>query len=185
MKTGSLLLISMISLLAGCANPNTAPGQINAKNLISARSAITSFQADERLQPYFVNAVAYAIYPNIVRAGMGIGAAYGNGWVFRGESLEGKTRVMQINIGAQIIAEGYRHIIFFETEEAYRNFRDNKVEFAGQANAALLLVGASLTPAYQNHVAAFSQLKAGAGLEASVGVHRYSFIPVIDEHHPQ
>ena len=178
MNRSLLALAVMVSLVTGCVNPSLDP--VGDDDLVKARQAVSRFQEDSRLQPYFDQAFAYAVYPNVVRAGMGIGGAYGSGWVFRGGLVDGKTRVLQLTIGAQIILEDYRHIIFFETEASYQYFRDSELEFAGQANAALLVAGASLTPAYQNHVAAFSQLKVGAGLEASVGAHRYSFVPVTD-----
>ncbi len=180
MKKPLLVLATIISLVTGCMNPNLGPDSVNDHELASTRNAISRFQENERLQMYFDQAFAYAVYPNVVRAGMGIGGAYGSGWVFRDGLVDGKTRVLQLSIGAQIILEDYRHIIFFETQEAYQYFRDSELEFVGQANAALLVVGASLTPAYQNHVAAFSQLKVGAGLEASVGAHRYSFVPLAE-----
>lgn len=139
--------------------------------LISAKQAIAKFQENERLQAYFDIAVAYAIYPTLLRAGMGFSGAYGSGWVFRGEVVEGKTRVLQISAGIQVIAEAYRHIIIFETEEAYQCFRDSELKFAWQVNAALVLVGTSLTPA-SRICGCFQPAKSGAGLETSVSGQR-------------
>ncbi len=173
-----LITLLAVSLLVACANPKLARSTVSEDDLAGSRKAVEHFRQIPELETYFENAVAWAVYPYVIGGGFGFGGAYGNGWTFRGEVVDGKSRVIQAGIGAQIIARAYRHIIFFETEAAYRRFQQSEVQFVGQAHAALVTLGGALTPAYQPEVASFSQLVAGVGLEASVGAHRYSFIPV-------
>ncbi|MEH6551976.1 MAG: hypothetical protein V7744_18520 [Pseudomonadales bacterium] len=173
-----LIILSFVAVLLGCVNPNMPVSSVNEADLEGAHKAVEAFQEVEALLPYFKDAVAYAVYPVVVRGGAGVGAAYGSGWSFRQDTVDGKTRVFQVDIGPQLILESYRHIIFFQTEKAYQSFQHNKAEFSGQFNIALVTIGTSITPAYNQEVAAFSQLHVGAGIEASVGAHSYTFTPV-------
>lgn len=54
------------------------------------------------LQPYFKRAKGYAIYPNITKAGIGIGGARGKGEVFEGHRVIGSTTLTQLSIGFQL-----------------------------------------------------------------------------------
>lgn len=81
-----------------------------------------------------------------------------------------------IDLGAQV----YRSIIFFRTEAALKDFRRGNFEFTGQANAAHVVGGQSLTPAYHPDVALFVQVKGGLLLEASVGAQRYDVFPLAE-----
>ena len=64
-------------------------------------------------------------------------------------------------------------------------FSSGLLEFAGQANAAVVTAGMAATPSFNSEVALFTELKGGLLIEASVGAHRYGFAPITPGSKPE
>lgn len=178
MTVGRLSLLCLLLFSSACSAP-----QISERRVDSAQLALQAFRADSDLQPFFEQAVAYAVYPAAWRGGTGFGAAYGSGLVYsaNGRQLIGSSNCYQFLAGADIGLQFYRQILFFKTEHALRRFQRQGIEFAGQAHIAAGPWGAGVTPAYHDEIAVFSQLRAGLLIEASVGAHGYSYKPLLEQ----
>lgn len=164
------------SLLVGCSSQPLSKANLSEQQYEGALNAARYFRDDERLQKYFEEAVAYAMFPRVYRAGAGYGAAYGQGWVFRDQGAPiGKTRVWQFSAGPHMGAQFYEQIIFFKTEEALALFQAGTLEFAGQANATVGVANVSATPAYNEGIAIFTNIGGGLMLEGSIGGHLYNY----------
>ena len=171
-----LLVLPLLLALSGCAS--TPQDEVGASEERKAREALALFRQDERLAPFFAAAPLVAVYPATVRAGVGFGAAYGQGLVFRGEEVIGRTRVYQFSAGVNVGGEIYRQILFFRSQAAFERLFSGAMEFAGQANLAVATAGSAATPSFNQEVALFTQLQGGLLLEATVGAHRYRFTPL-------
>jgi lipid-binding SYLF domain-containing protein len=57
---------------------------------------------DPGLRDFFDNAYAYAVFPTIVKAGISIGGAQGNGQVFEKGVLIGSASVAEGSVGLQL-----------------------------------------------------------------------------------
>ena len=68
---------------------------------------IDKFKDIAELEAFFSQADGYAVFPNIAKAGFGIGAAVGKGEVFQANTYIGKTSVKQISIGFQLGAQAF------------------------------------------------------------------------------
>lgn len=166
-------------LLAACSSQPLNKDSLPEQQYQGAVNAAQFFRSDERLQAYFEQAIAYAMFPRVYRAGAGYGLAYGHGWVFRKQgSPIGKTRVWQFSAGPHVGAQFYEQIIFFKTEEALALFQAGTLEFAGQANLTVGMANLSATPAYNAGVAIFTNVGGGLMLEGSIGGHLYFYRPV-------
>jgi lipid-binding SYLF domain-containing protein len=172
----SLLPLLLLLALFGCAS--TPKGGIGAAEERKAREALALFRQEERLAPFFEAAPLVAVYPATVRAGVGFGAAYGQGLVFRGDEVIGRTRVYQFSAGVNFGGEMYRQILFFRSEAAFERLFSGAMEFAGQANLAVATAGSAATPSFNQEVALFTQVQGGLLLEATVGAHHYRFTPL-------
>ena len=163
-------------LLGGCSNQPLNKETLSDDAYEGAVYAARHFRSETHLQSYFEEAVAYAMFPRIYRAGAGYGAAYGQGWVFRQQDVPvGKTRVWQFSAGPHVGAQFYEQIIFFKTEEALALFQAGTLEFAGQANATVGTANVSATPSYNAGVAIFTNIGGGLMLEGSIGGHLYNY----------
>jgi lipid-binding SYLF domain-containing protein len=165
-------------LVTGCATPARPGADISVPERARSDEALAKFAADERLAPFFDQAVVIAVYPSTVRAAFGFGAAYGDGLVYRDAEVIGRSRQYQLSFGVNFGGQLYRQILFFRSEEAFERLMAGAMEFAGQANLALAGMGGSATPSFNTDVALFTQLRGGALLEGSVGGHSYTFRPL-------
>ena len=177
MKMLTIALVLLI--LIGCSGQPIAEDSVRNSDYQNAVDSMSEFETDERLAHYFEEAVAYAVFPRVIRAGAGFGAAYGSGWVFRKNTVPiGKVQVWQINAGPHIGAQYYQQILFFRNEKSLARFQRGTSEFAGQANLTAITAGISATPSYNNSVAVFTRARGGLMLEGSVGAHRYEYRPL-------
>ena len=146
------------------------------KVIADANAAKQDFiKADGLMQTLFDNSYGYVIFPNVGKGAIGIGGAAGNGAVFQKGTLIGMASMKQVSVGFQWGGQAYREVIFFETEADLTRFKENKIEFSGQASAVAVTKGASANIKYKDGVMIFSQTKGGLMYEASVGGQKFKF----------
>ena len=162
-------------------------------------SSIAVFEKSPACQPYFKKAYGYAMFPAIGQGAFVIGAAHGDGQVYRGGKVKGYTSMTQISIGFQLGGQAYSQIIFFEDNRAYDDFIGGNFEFDASASAVAITAGAqasarttgttagaSVGPAtgkqastnYHKGMAVFVHTKGGLMYEAALGGQKYSFKPI-------
>ena len=137
--------------------------------------ALDKFKKIPELNPYFQKAYAYAVFPNISKAGIGIGVARGKGEVIEKDSLIGKTTVTQLSIGFQLGAQAFSQIIFFKDKKDLERFTQGNFEFGASASAALISEGANASADYSDGVAVLTFSKGGLMYEASIGGQKFTF----------
>jgi lipid-binding SYLF domain-containing protein len=146
------------------------------KVIADSKLAIAGFtNADPLMKSLFNNAYGYVVFPNIGKGGLGVGAATGNGVVYQNGQIAGMANMKQVTLGFQAGGQAYREVIFFETENDLNRFKENKIEFSGQASAVAVTKGASANVKYNNGVLIFTQAKGGLMYEASVGGQKFKF----------
>jgi lipid-binding SYLF domain-containing protein len=172
-------LLAICFVIAGLLMNNSAKAQSQEKDdkiVADAKEAKTDFiNADGLMKNLFDNSYGYVIFPNIGKGAIGIGGAAGNGAVFQKGNLVGMAKMTQVSIGFQWGGQAYREVIFFETEADLNRFKENKIEFSGQASAVAATKGAAANVKYKDGVMIFSQVKGGLMYEASVGGQKFKF----------
>lgn len=144
---------------------------------------------------FFNNSHAYAIFPSIGKAGIGIGGAHGKGKVFEQGKHIGDTKMTQLSIGFQLGGQVYSQIIFFEDERSLAEFTSGNFEFSANAEAVALTAAATATAStagssagasggkkdatavgkYNKGMAIFTIAKGGLMYEASLAGQKFSF----------
>lgn len=137
--------------------------------------ALKKFKRIGRLKPYFKEAAGFAVFPNIAKAGLGIGGARGNGEVFEDGKVIGSTTVTQLSFGFQLGGQAFSQIIFFQNKRDIDRFTDGNFEFGASASAALITEGANASVDYTNGVAVMTFSKGGLMYEASIGGQKFTF----------
>ncbi|MBC2754097.1 MAG: lipid-binding SYLF domain-containing protein [Desulfobacteraceae bacterium] len=174
----------------------------NFSNLAHADSylnAIEVFKKSPAVQPFFQNAYGYAVFPTIGKAGFVIGGAYGEGKVYRGGEVTGKSSIVKLSIGWQAGGQAFSEIIFFQDKRAYEEFTSGEFTFDAQASAVVITAGvqaqagtkgvsagATAGPAtgvqaetnYIKGMAVFVHAKGGLMYEAAIGGQMFNFTPV-------
>jgi lipid-binding SYLF domain-containing protein len=162
--------------------------------------AITVFRNAGESGAYFEKSVGYAVFPTIGKAGIGVGGAYGKGKVYKGGKVIGNTSMAKASIGLQLGGQAYTQIIFFENEDALKNFTSGNFEFGAEASAVAITAGASASAntgggtsagvsggqndasttslGYRKGMAVFTVAKGGLMYEVSLGGQKYSYEPI-------
>ena len=142
------------------------------------RDTIERFkQVDPGISEFFESAAGYVVFPNIGKAGLGVGGAHGNGECFESGKVIGKASMTQVTIGLQLGGQEYSELIFFERDSDLEDFTAGRLELAAQVSAVALSAGAAAGADYRNGVVVFTRTKAGLMAEASVGGQKFSYQP--------
>ncbi len=161
-------------------------------------NTIDLFKRSPVVQPFFKNAYGYAVFPTIGKGGIGVGAAYGEGRVYQGGKVTGKTSMTQLTVGAQLGGQAISEIIFFQDKRAYSEFISGNFEFSAQASAVAITAGAQAQAGsegagasasgggtagmqaakYHKGMAVFTHAKGGLMYEVTVGGQKFSFEPI-------
>lgn len=154
-------------------------GQSTAKKnkiIADSKTAKAEFiKSDPLMKALFEKASGYVIFPNVGKAGLGIGGAAGNGVVYEHNTMVGMAKLSQLSIGFQAGGQAYREVIFFETKKELERFKQSRFEFSAQASAVAVTEGASANVKYTNGVMVFTMQKGGLMYEASIGGQKFKF----------
>lgn len=106
------------------------------------QSTINNFRQSAAAKPFFNNAYGYAVFPTIGKGGLGVGAAYGKGKVFKQGKAVGKTSMSQLSLGFQAGGQAYSQIVFFKDKRAFDEFTSGNFEFGAGASAVAITAAA-------------------------------------------
>ncbi len=169
MRAGTLTLI----LAAMVALPAEAQKQKDLDRVEEAKASM--IEKDAGIADWFSNSYAYAVFPNVGKGGLGIGAAHGNGIVYRGGTPVGKSELKQVTIGFQLGGQKFIEVIFFKDKTAFDDFTRENFEFGAQASAVAFSASASADLAYNGGVAIVTMAEGGLMYEATVGGQKFEY----------
>jgi lipid-binding SYLF domain-containing protein len=165
-------LIATIMLVRAVMAAAADPAQLDG----DVRKVTQRFQqAGPKMQRLFNEAYGYAIFPSVGKGAIGIGGAEGRGQVFEKGALVGTAKLIQGTIGAQLGAQSYSEVVFFESEKALSEFKDGKTAISAALSAAVAADGAGAEAKYQHGVLVCTMQRSGLMFEASVGGQHFKF----------
>jgi len=143
------------------------------------RDTVQMYQSHSpSMQQLFNTCYGYAVFPSVGKGAIGIGGAEGRGQVFEKGALIGTAKLTQASAGAQLGAQSFSEVIFFETPKALDDFKDGKTAFSAGLSAALAAKGGGGEVKYQGGVLVHTMARSGLMLEASIGGQHFKFTPV-------
>ena len=117
----------------------------------------------------------YALFPDVGKAGLGVGGAYGRGVVYeRGQHI-GYSDLTQASVGAQVGGQSFSEILVFETKAALERFKAGQFGFAAGASAVVLKSGVATTPNFVDGVAVIVHPIGGVMMEAAIGGQQFTY----------
>lgn len=162
-------------------------------------STIEVFKDSPVVTKFFDNSYGYAVFPIIGKAGFVVGGSYGEGQVYRGGTVTGKSTVIEGSIGFQVGGKAFSEIIFFQDKRSYDEFTSGNFEFGATAQAIVITAGAEASAGtggvgagatagpktgvhadadYVNGMASFVHPKGGLMYEFSLGGQKFTFEPL-------
>ena len=139
---------------------------------------VRMFRTHPRLQRLFDTAYGYAVFPSVGKGAIGIGGAEGRGEVFEKGALIGAAKLTQATIGAQLGAQSYSEVIYFESPKALDDFRDGKTALSADLSGAIAAEGAGAEAKYEHGVLVYTMDRSGLMFEASIGGQHFKVMPV-------
>jgi lipid-binding SYLF domain-containing protein len=138
-----------------------------------------------QLQRFFDEACAIAVFPRVLRVGLGIGGGGGRGLLLVAGGVHGEVSQSAFTLGLQAGGQSFSQLIFFRSCEAMWEFTESgnlgrwsgRLEFQGRASVQAGSAGASAEPGFIGDVAIFSLSRRGLMLELAAGGVRYRFSP--------
>jgi lipid-binding SYLF domain-containing protein len=170
---GALLLSGT---LVGCSASPKNEGDAAALTA-NSQAAMESFKAkDPSLKQLLDKAVAYAIFPNIGKAGWIVGGSYGKGEVYDREGKRiGFADVTEVSVGLQGGAQAFSELLIFMKQSDLDNFKSTDFSLAGNVSAVALTAGAAGTTDPSKGIIAIVDTKGGLMAEAAVGGQRIRY----------
>jgi len=161
------------------------------------QNTINVFKKAGECGKFFNGAYGYAVFPTIGKGGFGVGGAYGKGRVYEKGRYIGDTSMTQLTVGFQVGGQGYSQIVFFENQNALKEFTKGNFEFGAEASAVAITAAAGakantsgsslgvsgnqnaakLAGEYYKGMATFTLAKGGLMYEASIGGQKFEFTP--------
>ena len=173
--TGLALVTVVAGLLGSCA---TAPASREDKAALVGE-ATTRWQQmrqeDPALGALVQRSYGYALFPDVGKAGLGVGGAYGRGVVYeRGQHI-GYSDLTQGTVGAQVGGQSFSELLVFESKAALDRFKAGQFGFAAGASAVVLKSGVATTPNFVDGVAVVVQPIGGVMVEAAIGGQQFTY----------
>jgi lipid-binding SYLF domain-containing protein len=186
MRTCTIMLALLVGAaplaLTACSTyrETDGSGETGTERLMrqAAEARETFLDADPSLEAFFDGAHAHAIFPRVAKGAAGIGAANGDGVVYRGGQPVALTELTQVDVGLQLGGQSFSQVIFFQDERAFERFKRGDVEFSANASAVAADKGAAAANDYEDGVAVFSMTRGGLMFEASIGGQEFDYEPL-------
>ena len=173
MKT--LMITAAMLMGSTLAVPVSAQDDGDLEEVREAMATMT--EGDPGMAAWFSDSFAYAVFPNVGRAGFGIGGTRGDGIAYVGGAPVGETQLSAVSIGLQLGAQRFVEVVFFRDQTAWDDFRRENFEFGAQVSAVAFSSGVSADLAYNGGVAVVTMTKGGLMYEASVGGQKFEYEP--------
>jgi lipid-binding SYLF domain-containing protein len=174
----AMALLLGVGLVVGAGEVFAASKKEREKTELSGevKSTREMFEkADKGMRELFRTSAGFAIFPKVAKGGLGVGAARGKGQLYEKEQMIGETTLTQVTIGLQLGGQVYSEVVFFETAESLKNFKEGNFEFSAQVSAVAAAEGASANAKYKQGVLVFTLARGGLMYEASVGGQKFSY----------
>lgn len=175
MKRRNLLLAALMIAGASIAPVQDAQAASAAELEASANTALEALRRDvPGAGELMDNAKGVLVFPNIVKAGLGVGGQFGEGVLRKGGSTAGYYNTVAASIGWQIGAQSFSQVMLFMTDDALA-YLDRTEGFEVGADISAVVanegVGADLTSSQLQPIIAYvfgqQGLMAGISLEGS------------------
>lgn len=173
-------IVAAALALAALLAPTRGEAQDEKRQAECAKAVELFRGADKGLDKYFHDAVGYAIFPSVGKGAFVVGGAAGSGCLYEAGAIIGETKLKQVTIGLQLGGQSYAEVIFFETDDAIKSFKDGDFEMSAQVSAVAAASGASANAKYKLGVLVFTIAKGGLMYEASVGGQKFDFKPLAE-----
>jgi lipid-binding SYLF domain-containing protein len=119
----------------------------------------------------------YAVVPQIGRAALVLGGAYGIGEVFVKDRVIGYAAIIEMTIGVQVGGTTFHEMVVFNDEGALKRFKAGKFAFAADAAVEIVKAGAQASHGFGGSSQIYLFAEGGMLLDLAIGGQKFVFKP--------
>lgn len=110
--------VAMLGLAAGCSSMDSSAASMDALHADSSASLNSLYEKDKAASAISRNAYAVLVFPSIVKAGLGVGGAYGQGELRRNGATVDRYSSFTGSWGLQAGAQSYSYVVFLMNKDS-------------------------------------------------------------------
>ncbi len=174
----ALGLCVVAAWMAGCSQ-SVVPETPQEKTSLVQEAEHTvkwASQVNSEVRYYMARSPAYAVFPQVGKGGLIVGAGYGKGALYEQGHFAGYCDVRQLSVGAQIGGQEYSQIVFFETPLALSRFKNGHAVYHAAVSAVAADASASGGSQYQDGIAVIVLDSQGLMAEAAMGRQEFRYV---------
>lgn len=166
----------MVALAACATAPKTASGRRDLE--VSAEATLQTMRTtDPGLSTLLQSARGYAVFPEIGKGGVVVGAAYGRGILYERGKQVGYVELNQGSFGAQLGGQTYSELIVFRGDFDIAKVKAGDFSLGANASAVALKSGASASATFNDGIAVFTLARGGLMAELTVSGQQLNYSP--------
>jgi lipid-binding SYLF domain-containing protein len=119
----------------------------------------------------------YAVVPEIGRASLVLGGAYGIGEVFVHDRVMGYAAIVELTIGVQVGGTTFHELVVFHDEGSLKRFKSGKFAFAADAAVEIVKAGAQASHGFGASSSIYVFADGGMLLDLAIGGQKFIFKP--------
>lgn len=108
-------ILALGGLSAGCASLGASQSELHSD---SSRALDSLYRDNAAARAISERSRAILVFPNMIKAGLGFGGAYGEGELRRGSAVVGRYNSVTGSWGLQAGAQSYGYVVFLMTKQA-------------------------------------------------------------------
>jgi lipid-binding SYLF domain-containing protein len=173
----AMVLAVTTGLLVGCT---TAPPTQESRTALVEHATLAMQdlnRMDSGVEALARKGYGYALFPEVVKAGLAFGGGYGQGVVYEQGQHVGYADLTLGSVGAQIGGQTFSELIVFENKAAMDRFKLGPVDFTAGVAAMILQNGAAVNASFIEGIAVVVRPITGAMAEATVGGQQIKYVP--------
>ena len=170
-----IVSVLAISMMAGCT---AAPASREGRDALvrQATGALQEWNRDiPGVEGFARQSYGYAVFPEIAKGGLGIGAAYGRGVVYEQGEHIGYADFSQASFGLQAGGLAYQILMVFDNQATLERFKRGRLDFTADTSMVVLKTGYVELVRFVAGFTVFARPIGGMMGEAAIGGQRFTF----------
>jgi len=163
--------------LVGCTTAPPAPESRTALVEHATLAMQHMTRVDPGVESLVRQSYGYALFPEVIKAGLGVGGGYGQGVVYEQGQHVGYADLTLGSVGVQIGGQTFSELIVFENKATMDRFKLSPVDFTAGAAAMILQNGAAADASFIEGIIVVIRPMTGAMAEATIGGQQFKYVP--------
>jgi lipid-binding SYLF domain-containing protein len=165
------------ALVPACASTPKTPQEVSRMESRSSNTLAEMRERDASIAPLLDNAYAFAVFPEVGKAGFIAGGASGAGILYEHGRPSGNVKLTQASLGAQAGAQSYAELVILDNQDQVNKLKNGSFDLGGNVNAVILKQGAAAQMGTTRGLTVFVMPRGGAMVDVSVAGQQIKFEP--------